>query len=1023
MKKTGFSRIAALGLSVLMLSGSFSGLTYAGAADVSGNDTAIAAAPADTAGSGQQTAAEKGSKTRTLAELREILNTISYDTYQQKYQTVPKATQTVVINAADYRADSDAAVETYPDYQGNPGVSLYLPESGSVSWDVEIPETAKYGVKIEYYPIEAKAASVERMFLIDGAVPFSESRAVELHKVWVNQYVQNEKTEHTGYATKKYGWAFSTDANGNELRPTSVQAPEWRTVAITDSTGYYNGPLEYCFTAGTHTVTLEAVREPMVIRSITLFPVEDLPTYAEVKEEYKAKGYQSATGAATVRIEAEFPTATSDQSVYPTNDRTSAVNDPQDPAAQILNVIGDADIYSTVGQWARYEFEVEKDGLYVIAARYKQSDLAGMFTSRVLKINGEVPFAECYNTRFDYSKEWQCNALGDGDETFEFYFEAGKTYTVELWVGLGELSDVLNTVSDSLTEINNCYLEILRLTGAEPDKYRDYGFTKLIPETITSLAIQYRTLTDVSNRLEELCGSKGAHVAVLDKVAVLLKTMSSDQDKIASNLNNLKSYIGTLGTWLNDSKKQPITLDFLEVVPVGDPLPNAKASWWQSMLFEIKAFFASFFTDYSSIGATNANGDASESVEVWIATGRDQAQILRTLSDSYFTPEYDIGINVKLVAAGTILPSVLAGEGPDVYVGLTSADTINYAIRSAVLPVTDFEGFEEIKSEFTDASIVPISLYGETYGLPEQLSFPMMFYRKDILANLGIEIPRTWDDVLAAVTVLQANNMEVGLNNGFYYMFLYQMGGNLWADDGMRIGLDSNEALNAFEYFCNFFTMYSFPYTFDAANRFRTGEMPIVFADYTALYNQLTVFATEIDGLWEFVPVPGTRQADGSINNASVATVTAVVMMNGVNDADAAWEFMKWQAGHDAQSKYANDLIATIGPAAKFNTANVYALEDMPWTTDEYNHLMSQFNNLTCIENYPGSYIITRYTNFAFLSAYNDGADPADALLGYINTINKEITRKRQEFDLETLELGQTLAEKRAQEAAEKGSE
>jgi hypothetical protein len=58
------------------------------------------------------------------------------------------------------------------------------------------------------------------------------------------------------------------------------------------------------------------------------------------------------------------------------------------------------------------------------------------------------------------------------------------------------------------------------------------------------------------------------------------------------------------------------------------------------------------------------------------------------------------------------------------------------------------------------------------------------------------------------------------------------------------------------------------------------------------------------------------------------------------------------------------------------------------------------------VPNYPGAYIIDRYTNFAFLSAYNDKANPSDALLAYINTINKEIERKRNEFNLETLNDG-----------------
>ena len=102
-----------------------------------------------------------------------------------------------------------------------------------------------------------------------------------------------------------------------------------------------------------------------------------------------------------------------------------------------------------------------------------------------------------------------------------------------------------------------------------------------------------------------------------------------------------------------------------------------------------------------------------------------------------------------------------------------------------------------------------------------------------------------------------------------------------------------------------------------------------------------------------------------------------------------------------------------MGPSAKHSTANRFALAEMPWTTTEYKRLEAQFQNLASIPNYPGAYIIGRYTNFAFLAAYNDNANPIVELQSYISTINKEITRKRAEFGLETLELGQTLLEKR----------
>jgi hypothetical protein len=243
----------------------------------------------------------------------------------------------------------------------------------------------------------------------------------------------------------------------------------------------------------------------------------------------------------------------------------------------------------------------------------------------------------------------------------------------------------------------------------------------------------------------------------------------------------------------------------------------------------------------------------------------------------------------------------------------------------------------------------------------------------------------------------------------------------------MRINLDSNVALTAFESMCEMFTMYSFPYQYDFANRFRTGEMPIGFADYTGTYNQLKVFATEIEGLWSFYPLPGVSDEEGNINNDSVSGVSAVVLISydqtdekAQAKASRAWEFMKWYVGAECQIDYSNEMVAILGPSAKHATANKVALESLPWTRQEYSRIADQFNNLAAIPNYPGAYIIGRYTKFAFLDAYNDNLNPVESLLGYIDYINEEITRKRDEFGLETLdkELKQTtLAIKRMQEA------
>ena len=102
---------------------------------------------------------------------------------------------------------------------------------------------------------------------------------------------------------------------------------------------------------------------------------------------------------------------------------------------------------------------------------------------------------------------------------------------------------------------------------------------------------------------------------------------------------------------------------------------------------------------------------------------------------------------------------------------------------------------------------------------------------------------------------------------------------------------------------------------------------------------------------------------------------------------------MKWYCGAECQVDYANEMVAILGPSAKQAAANKLALESMPWTSAEYEQLSYQFSNLASVPNYPGAYIVGRYTQFAFLEAYNDKVDPATALQAYITTINKEIQK------------------------------
>ncbi len=1048
MKRTKFQRLAALILALVFIMG--------GALSVGAAGTDETSSVTDS----------------TIADIQEQLSAISYEEYSQKHTDVPRASEEIVIDATKYdeeNTDAQVKIETYDGVE-----ALYTPGVGATQWKVDIPATAKYSILIEYYPVEGKTASIERVFRINGEIPFAEARYLAIAKIYANTYPDGEillgkgesaddylsaaaaagitaKTEtrdngtyvlfempeywtsdNAAFVDENLIRFFTHDIEGNELRQAMEQAPVWSVYEMKDANGFYAENFEFVFPAGENTLTFEARNEAMAIKSIRLVPHESYGSY----ESYLAQYAGAAKGTDYIKIEAESTANTSSKTIYAVEDRSSAACSPTDPAHQLLNTIG-GEKWQTAGQWATYTFSVKESGMYSIGARFRQNVLDGMFVSRALSIYSDdtvaegakgyyngIPFAEAAELSFDYNDGWQSKLVSSDDTPFEFYFEAGVVYTLKFDVTLGSMGDIVRRVDTALDHINDDYLQILQLTGANPDEYRDYGFSRVMPDTLNDMVKQAFELDAISEKLIEESGERSSQSATLDNISRLLKTMGRDEDEVAVNMEKLKSYIGTLGTWLGDAKTQPLQLDYITIQASDAKPPKATPGFFKALAHECVSFFWSFFRDYNHMGSLVETSD-EETVEVWLAYGRDQSQVIRSLINNDFTPQTGISVNLKLVAGSTLLPSVLSGMGPDLYIGLGQGDVINYAIRGALDPIDGLEGFDEVTQNFNEAAMMVMGIEnseGEyhVYGLPETQNFNMMFVREDILAELNIEIPKTWDDILAAIPILQANNMQIGMHTE-YKIFLYQMGGELFADDGMRINLDSNVALTAFETMCNMYTMYGFPYTYDFSNRFRTGEMPIGIASYVGTYNQLKVFATEIEGCWGFYPLPGIIDEEtGKINNVSVSTASAIVMLSGSDPAlkDKSWEFMQWQVGDYFQKEYANEMVAIIGPSAKQATANKEALKSLTWTTEEYNQVALQFNNLASIPNYPGSYIIDRYTNFAFLDAYNDNEDPVDSLLSYITTINKEITRKRSEFELETVDyVGQTLLDKRMLQA------
>ncbi len=600
--------------------------------------------------------------------------------------------------------------------------------------------------------------------------------------------------------------------------------------------------------------------------------------------------------------------------------------------------------------------------------------------------------------------------MGQKKQPFLFYLSKGK-HEIKLEVTLGSLSPLLRQVESSVLELNYIYRKILMVTGPMPDRLRDYNLDKQIPDMIDVFTRQSEQLAEVAATLKELTGESSDRVAILNTMVHQLNGMVKNPESVPRRLDTFKVNVGGLGTWILQTREQPLEIDYLVVSSPDRKLPKAEAPLFQRMMHEVSAFFHSFTEDYDSIGNV---ADSGQAVEVWIGAGRDQAQVLKAMIDDTFTPQTGIDINLKLVNMGVLLPATLSGQGPDVAMQIGNDLPVNYASRKAVQDLTVFPDYTEVAGRFKESALIPYTFQNGVYALPEQQLFSMLFYRKDILEELGLSVPQTWDDVYEMIPVLQKHHLEFALPlaqpaqgqvavnlepNQAFAMMLYQTDGEFYSDNHQFSALNTELSMQAFKKWTEFYTNYKFPLQFDFPNRFRTGEMPIGIADYT-FYNHLSVSAPEIKGLWDFVPVPGIPAADGSIRRDVASGGSSVIMLDSSSQKDKAWAFMKWWTSKEAQVRFGREMEGLMGAAARYPTANVEALEQLPWPVKDYMALNEQWESVRAIPEVPGGYFTGRHLDNAFREVVTNGMNPREALYDYVRYINEEITLKRKEFGL-----------------------
>ena len=910
----------------------------------------------------------------------------------------------VEIDLFSYEAEGEVSEEA--DVEGEKK-ALFTGIGSVAKWSVDVPEAGFYNLFVEYLLPESRGVPAERAVYVNGKLPFEDARNISFTRIWTN------------------GGEVRVDNQGNEIRPSQVEVYDWQSAFFRDDRGYVAEPYVFWLDQGENELALGAENEPMYIRRLSLTPVEQELTYeeylaAQPKEEgsSEAKNFQ-------LTIQGEDSVLRSESSLYAKYDRSSPTTVPNSVTHTVLNYVG-GETWRSNGQWIEWNFDIPEDGWYHIMVKGRQNYSRGSVSNRSVMIDGEIPFDGMDEISFSYGNDWSSLTLADKEGTpYDIYLAKGQ-HTIRLQATLGGMGPILNDLEDSTFRLNQIYRKVLVYTGAEPDQYRDYHIDTTYPEIMQAMDLESRRLYKIVDDMVAYSGQKADQIATAQTVAKQLERFCEKPQKITTEFTTFKDNITALGTASLKMSDTQLDVDYLVIYGTDAKPKKDKANVFTSLAHELKSFGASFFVDYNSVGDVYDEKDADEIVKVWVLTGRDQGTILKTMVDDSFIPDSNIKVNVEIVDAGALLTAVLAGRGPNVVLSVGADQPVNYALRNAAEDLTQFEGWEEVFSHYSESSYEQYRLDGHIYGIPETQTFNVMFYRKDVLEELELEPPQTWKELIEMFPTIQGSNLSVGIPTAagssgasgastsimsnvpdlsMYFALLFQYGGDMYNEAGTKTTVDNEAGIRAFDDYVRYFNDYGIPTIYDFVSRFRSGEMPIGIAAYS-IYNTLMVSAPEIRGLWDFTLIPGTERTDENgetyIDRSDFITGSATMMIAEENESlrNKSWEFMKWWAKPETQVRFGRELEALLGSSARYATANRDAFSNLSWSMDDIAVLNAQWDETRGIREVPGGYFTGRHISNAIRKVLNEKDDSRETIIDYSIKIDEEITKKRKEFGM-----------------------
>jgi len=209
---------------------------------------------------------------------------------------------------------------------------------------------------------------------------------------------------------------------------------------------------------------------------------------------------------------------------------------------------------------------------------------------------------------------------------------------------------------------------------------------------------------------------------------------------------------------------------------------------------------------------------------------------------------------------------------------------------------------------------------GKWYGIPDHANVMGFFYRKDIFAEFGFTVPRTWDELIKiataitdklapkvyGVTFMGRKEIQLACTYlnflGSYNVYLYKH-----TDKGLEPTIDSPGAIEALKKLIELkgpalpgVTGYGLDENLRA---FASGQAATTIF-WPSFVGYFKTKAPRIAGKWALAPtMPGVALPDGTVRSRALLGGWTIAINKDSKHKEAAWEFLKWYISKEVQWK------------------------------------------------------------------------------------------------------------------------